>query len=217
MDRGRPARFVPDSLTLSNQRTVLDRGRLARIIPATVDRTGWRSRGYLPHLDTPHLVQHVVFRLTDSLPAKLRSELAKLSAAERVEAADAALDVGHGRRDLAIPSVADLVQNALLRFDNERYALLAWCLMPNHVHVLIETRQGHPLDRGVHSWKSFTAHAANKLLGRSQRFWAPEYFDRYMRDDAQLAAAQAYIEANPVKAGLCSDPTDWPYSSASLR
>jgi putative transposase len=44
---------------------------------------------------------------------------------------------------------------------------------------------------------------------------APEYFDRYMRDDHQLAATQAYIEANPVKAGLCGEPSDWPYSSAS--
>jgi putative DNA methylase len=73
------------------------------------------------------------------------------------------------------------------------------------------------LDRVVHSWKSFTAHAANRLLGRAQRFWAPEYFDRYMRDDTQLAGTRAYIEANPVKAGLCNDPTEWPYSSASFR
>jgi REP element-mobilizing transposase RayT len=192
-----------------------DRGRLARIIPSNAERAGWRSRGYLPHLDTPHLVQHIVFRLADSLPTKVRSGLIKLPAAERIEAADTALDAGHGRRDLAIPAVAELVQNALLRFDDERYVLVAWCVMPNHVHALIETRQGHHLDRVVHSWKSFTAHAANKLLGRSQRFWAPEYFDRYMRDDAQLAATRAYVEENPVSAGLCAKPMDWSYSSAS--
>jgi putative transposase len=195
----------------------LDRGRLARIIPSNPERAGWRSRGYLPHLDAPDLVQHVVFCLADSLPAKLREELTKLSTAERVEAADTALDAGHGRRDLAIPAVAELVQNALLRFDDERYALVAWCVMPNHVHALVETRQGHHLDRVVHSWKSFTAHIANKLLGRSQRFWAPEYFDRYMRDDAQLATTRTYIEENPVRAALCDRSGDWPYSSASYR
>jgi hypothetical protein len=69
-----------------------DRGRLARIIPASAERIGWRSRGYLPHLDTPDLVQHVVFRLADSLPADLRATVAKLPMVERVEAADAALD-----------------------------------------------------------------------------------------------------------------------------
>jgi putative DNA methylase len=89
--------------------------------------------------------------------------------------------------------------------------------MPNHVHALIETCRGCTLDRVVHAWKSFTAHAGNRLLKRTGRFWAPEYFDRYMRDDHQFAATCAYIEENPVKAGLCSSPADWPYSSASRR
>jgi putative transposase len=195
----------------------MDRGRLARIIPASAERMGWRSRGYLPHLDTPELVQHIVFRLVDSLPAKLRDELAKLPQAERTDAADAALDAGNGRRDLAIPNLAELVQNTLFRFDGERYALMAWCVMPNHVHALIETRKNQPLDRVVHSWKSFTAHSANRLLGRAGRFWAPEYFDRYMRNDGQLAATRIYIEENPVKAKLCAAAADWPYSSASCR
>jgi REP element-mobilizing transposase RayT len=105
----------------------------------------------------------------------------------------------------------------LLQFDGQRYVLIAWCVMPNHVHVLIETRPGFALEHVLHSWKSFTAHAANRLLGRTKRFWAPEYFDRYMRDDEQFVATRMYIEGNPVKAGLCTDPADWPYSSASCR
>jgi putative DNA methylase len=155
------------------------------------------------------------FRLADSLPARFRDEFADLSAIDRVGAIDAALDSGHGRRDLAIPELATLVQDAQLRFDGEGYAKLAWCVMPNHVHALIETRQGYPLDRVVHSWKSFSAHSANRLLGRADRFWAPEYFDRYMRDDGQRAATRAYMESNPVKAGLCAEPQDWRFSSAS--
>jgi REP element-mobilizing transposase RayT len=195
----------------------MDRGRLARIIPTRQGRLGWRSRGYVPHLDTPGLVQHVIFRLADSLPAKLHDELAQLPTAKRSEAADAILDAGHGRGDLAVPELGVLAQDALLHFDGERYALMAWCVMPNHVHALIETREGYRLDSIVHSWKSFTAHSANRFLGRVGQFWAPEYFDRYMRDDGQFAAAQAYIEANPVKAGLCADAAEWPYSSASFR
>jgi len=168
-------------------------------------------------MDVPDLVQHVVFRLADSLPARLRDQVMLRPAAERVEAIDAALDQGHGRRDLAIPEVAALIQNALLRFDGERYALIAWCVMPNHAHVLAEIFPGFSLDRIVHSWKSFTAHAANRLLGRTDRFWAPEYFDRYMRDDYHLAGARRYIESNPVKAGLCSEPEAWRFSSAHHR
>jgi putative DNA methylase len=178
---------------------------------------GWRSRGYLPHLDVPELIQHVVFRMADSLPAHLKDKIAEAPRDERVRRVDAVLDQGHGRSDLAIPRIAELIESALLRFDGERYSLLAWCVMPNHVHVLIETRRGYGLDRLIHSWKSFTAHAANKLLARTDPFWAPEYFDRYMRDDTHLAATLAYIESNPVNAGLCREPSEWAFSSASRR
>jgi len=194
-----------------------DRGRPARPIPEDSSRLGWRSRGYLPHLDAPGLVQHVVFRLADSLPVTLRDETLLRAPAERIAAVGAVLDAGHGRRDLARPEIAGLVQNALLRFDGERYALIAWCVMPNHVHALTELFPEARLDRVVHSWKSFSAHEANRLLGRSGRFWAPEYFDRYMRDNRHLAATRTYIEANPVAAGLCREPADWPFSSAGYR
>lgn len=74
--------------------------------------------------------------------------------------------------------------------------------MPNHVHALAEINPGYRLDRIVHSWKSYTAKEANRLLTRSGSFWAPEYFDRFMRDDEHLYSTVAYIEGNPVKAGL---------------
>lgn len=44
--------------------------------------------------------------------------------------------------------------------------------MPTHVHVLALQLEGWPLYEVVHSWKSFTAHAANALLGRTGPFWA---------------------------------------------
>jgi putative DNA methylase len=174
----------------------------------------WRSRGYLPHLDGPSLVQHVVFRLADSLPAGLRNELAQARHSDRIAAIDAALDQGHGRRDLAVPAVADLVETALLTFGADRYALIAWCVMPNHVHALLTISPGYRLDRIVHSWKSYTAKEANRLLRRGGAFWAREYFDRFMRDSGHLARTAAYIEGNPVKAGLCEGLSDWRFSSA---
>ena len=93
---------------------------------ANADHAGWRSRGYLPHLDAPDVVQHVVFRLADSLPARLRDNIANVPLEDRVLVIDATLDEGHGRRDLALPVIAELVQGALLNFDGTRYALVAW-------------------------------------------------------------------------------------------
>jgi REP element-mobilizing transposase RayT len=152
--------------------------------------------------------------LADSLPIAVRQATAKMPLKEGVAAIDRALDAGHGCRAMTNPPIADLVQAALLAFDTERYALMAWCVMPSHVHALIQIRPGHRIDRIVHSWKSYTAKEANRLLRRTGAFWAPEYFDRFMRDDSHFSDTVAYIEGNPVKAGLCENIADWPFSSA---
>jgi len=60
--------------------------------------------------------------------------------------------------------------------------------------------------------------SSSKPLARAHgRVLGAGVFDRYMRDNDQLAATAAYIEENPVKAGLCREPAAWPYSSASRR
>jgi len=83
-------------------------GGTAGVSPAQAPETkaehaGWRSRGYLPHLDAPNLVQHVVFRLADSLPVHIREKIDKIPRVERAQTVDAALDQGFGRQDLALP------------------------------------------------------------------------------------------------------------------
>jgi len=161
----------------------------------------------------PGLVQHVIFRLTDSLPGQSYRPSHTEDARFGVHI-DSALDHGHGARTLAIPEIASLVENALLRFDGERYVLHAWCIMPNHVHALLKLGASNSLDQIVHSWKSYTGTRANRLLRRNGPFWAAEYFDRFMRDEKHLAHTAAYIEANPVKAGLCESILEWRYSSA---
>ena len=133
----------------------------------------WRSRGYLPHFDTPELVQHLVFRLADSLPAKISEDIARSRHDDHAVAVDAMLDAGHGRRDLARPEIASLVQAALIGFDGARYRLGAWCVMPNHVHVLVVLKPGYALDRIVNSWKSYTAKEANRVLARVGSFGLP--------------------------------------------
>ena len=185
----------------------------------------WHSRGYLPHFEGGEIVQSMTFRLHDSLPSSLRDKLAaeleRLSKHERTRhrrrRIEAALDRGHGACFLANPRIARLVSDALRRFDGERYRLHAWCVMPNHVHVVVTPLAGYTLSSLVHTWKSFTAGEANKRLGRRGHFWMQEYFDRAIRDERHFRAAVEYVEHNPVQAGLCKAPEAWPWSSSGAR
>lgn len=179
---------------------------------------GWHSRGYVPHLDHPGLIQGITFRLADSLPAHALISLAQDSKSVNNPAKrariEAYLNAGYGACHLRDPRIARLVEDALLYFDGEHYQMIAWVIMPNHVHVLIETVEGHQLSSIVHSWKSYTAKKANRILERTGTFWFREYFDRYIRDERHFANAVQYIRDNPVKAGLVELPEDWPFSSA---
>ncbi len=186
-------------------------------------RIGWRSRGYLPHFDVPGLIQTLTFRLNDALPAAvLKTLMAELADLENETAREKRrrlkieeyLDAGHGSCLLRDSSAAGIVQNALLHFDNEHYRLIAWCIMPNHVHVIIECFPDRTLASVLHSWKSFTAHAINKALNLTGPVWQKEYHDRFIRDSAHFQKALHYLEQNPVKAGLVTDKTAWPWSSA---
>jgi putative DNA methylase len=178
---------------------------------ASRPRATWHSRGRLPHFEAGETPQSITFRLHDSLPRELldrwKDELARLPdderSLERRKRVEAALDAGQGACWLRDPRVAEVVENALLHFDGDRYDLHAWCVMPNHVHVLVTPLHGNSLSSLVHSWKSFTAKEANRLLGRAGAFWLEEYFDRAIRDENHFRRALEYIENNPVKAGLC--------------
>jgi len=69
----------------------------------------------------------------------------------------------------------------------------------------------------LHSVKSYTANQANRLLGRSGRFWQDESYDHWVRNDTELARIVDYIAANPVRANLVEEPKDWLFSSAHDR
>src|SRR5262245_62015099 len=135
-------------------------------------RPGWHSRGYLPHCDEDGLVQHVIFRLADSMPKAALLKMARLNKIERFAKCDQLLDAGGGEAVLKSHEAARVVENALLCFDSQRYALIAWCIMPNHVHVVVEPSGEHLLGQIVKSWKAFSASKINVALGRSGRLWA---------------------------------------------
>jgi len=109
--------------------------------------------------------------------------------------------------------VAEIVQKALLFFENRRYWLRAWCIMPNHVHTVVAPLWGHTLSQIMHSWKSFTAKEINRLLGRRGVLWERESFDHLIRSVESLEHLVQYTIENPAAAGLCKRPDDWVFSS----
>jgi putative DNA methylase len=161
----------------------------------------------------------VTFRLADSLPREVFKQLLarKNDEKERRRSIELMIDGGRGRCVLHNPGNAILVQKAFEHFDGDRYRFLAWVVMPNHVHVLIEQLPGHRLGDIVQSWKSFTAKKINQRVGANGTLWAPDYFDKVIRSEEHYANAVEYIDFNPVKAGLAGTPQDWMFSSASLN
>jgi REP element-mobilizing transposase RayT len=175
---------------------------------------GWHERGYLPHRDEPDLTQFVTFRLADSFPEELREPWEKLLLIEddrqRRALLEAWLDLGHGVCHLRDAHIAAIVAAALRHFDGTRYRLIAWVVMPNHVHVLFEVGST-PMAKVVQGWKRHTAREANQLLGQNGAFWQPDYWDTYMRGDEHQQRTIRYIRNNPVKAGLVTEYQDWPW------
>ncbi|MEW6037043.1 MAG: DUF1156 domain-containing protein [Pseudomonadota bacterium] len=196
--------------------------RGADVTPAQAP--GWYRRGdkHPPHYDIPQLTQFVTFRLADTLPkdklAEWKEDLAtgRISDNDYRSQVDAWLDRGMGACWLRDPAIATLVQNALRHFDGERYTLHGWVIMPNHVHVVFSPHEPHRLADILHSWKSFSAKQANRLLGRTGAFWQDDYFDRFIRDETDLAQVLTYVAYNPVVAGLCATPEHYPFAGGGV-
>jgi menaquinone-specific isochorismate synthase len=186
-----------------------------------------RSRGKLPHWEENHAIYFVTFRLADSLPQSVLRKfefertniLSTAKAAKRQltpfernqleelfsEDIERKLDTGAGRCFLADSAVADVVAETLQHFDRVRYHLYAWCVMPNHVHVIFRLVPTHELSDVLHTWKSYSSKKANRLLRRSGKLWQHEYYDHLIRSEQEFYRTVQYIMDNPKKAGL----RDW--------
>jgi REP element-mobilizing transposase RayT len=194
----------------------------------TVDGITRRHGHYLPHWTADGATYFVTFRLGDSMPREVverfAAEHGRLVAAEerllsrKLTAAETSkekgnlrnqiekyLDSGYGRCELGRPECAVVVRDTLAYFDLERYNLGAWVVMPNHVHVIVKPTPGYELEKIVRSWKRFTAHQINKLVGRSGRLWQSEPFDHMIRSHEHLLRFSRYVLDNPAQAGLA----DW--------
>jgi menaquinone-specific isochorismate synthase len=183
-----------------------------------------RDRGRLPHWEKEGATYFITFRLADSLPKSVldrieseRQAIIKtanqlhraLSVDERrkiqrlsTPVIEQFLDNGAGLCHLRNPVIAEEMANTLRHFDQSRYRLFAWCVMPNHVHVVVRTFPGGTLKAVMHSWKSFSAKRANKILGAHGAFWQREYYDHLIRGEEEFGRAVRYVAENPAKANL---------------
>jgi len=185
----------------------------------------------LPHWRQEGATYAITFRLADSLPKSVidgyLQEKNRLTAMLEKAIADAdesharncderlrelysthietALDAGHGECHLKNPEIAKIVADAITHFDGDRYQLAAWCLMPNHVHLIIKPLGDHKLADIIRGMKTFSSSQSNKKLGRTGSFWQEEYYDHIIRDMDDFYNQVAYIKRNPAKLG------DWPW------
>lgn len=126
-------------------------------------------------------------------------------------------DAGYGQCFLGNPEVACMVQDAMKYLDGKQYSLLEWCIMPNHIHMLVQLAEHASLSNIMQTLKSYTAKQANRILCRKGQFWEREYFDRYIRDYEHYKRVVNDIASNPVKAGLVDSPEEWPWRGSQGR
>jgi putative DNA methylase len=217
------------------------------------------TRGNLPHWYVPGTAHFVTYRLADTIPASMlrewrerREALSRQKPPSGVSSADYCMRLHkqffaaydhyldtHVDRDWpANPDVARIIRENLYHHNGSKYELLAYCAMPNHVHVLLQPFEHvdeaasfvndglvsdeiadarSPLSSIMHSLKSYTANRANEVLDRRGQFWQHESYDHWVRDLEELERIINYICRNPVEAGLCRQPHQWQFSSAFDR
>jgi putative transposase len=177
-------------------------------------------RRNLPHWQPEGVSVFLTWRLFGSLPTPqdtARNGCAtKYTPGVRFKMLDNALDNSTtGPFWLREPRIANSVLDVIRKGDLELgyFALHAFVIMPNHVHLLITPHL--PIARIMNGIKGSSARQANALLGHTgQPFWQDESFDHWVRNSREFRKIQTYIEYNPVFAGFVSEPADWRWSTA---
>ncbi len=195
-------------------------------------------QGDLPHIQPPGAILFITFRLAESLPKEIlhniSDEYARLThiiSKDGIDIQDAVkqrlklifkydnyLHMSNtGPHYLKDPEIANMVCDAIHFHDEKMYKLFAYCVMSNHVHIVlkpnhIEENEYVPMSKIMHSIKSYTASEANKILRRKGQFWMNESFDHYVRSDQSFDRIIKYVIDNPVEANLVKSAADWPWS-----
>ncbi|WP_020676323.1 REP-associated tyrosine transposase [Geopsychrobacter electrodiphilus] len=102
---------------------------------------------------------------------------------------------------------------------SSRYAveMLAWCLMPNHYHLVVRPQVGTELSRGMHWFQTTHARRYHLHYGSSGHLWQGRYKSFAINESEQLLTVIRYVEGNPVRANMVESTANWPWSSHHQR
>lgn len=152
---------------------------------------------HLPHINIENHYQFVTFRTSDSVDGYLQKLTRDAGSNSRKQLAiDDYLDqspLGAHLNSEILFVLFDYLHSKKGKF----YKLAAFCIMPNHVHLLIKPLED--LAVVMKMIKGNTARSINQLLNLHGSFWAPDYFDRLIRNEQHFRIAYDYIKNNPLK------------------
>jgi REP element-mobilizing transposase RayT len=103
----------------------------------------------------------------------------------------------------------DLLTDAVERYE---LACISYCLMGNHYHLLLQTRDGR-VPRAMQELNGGYSRLFNRIHGHSAHLFRNRYLAKHVDGEDYVLTACRYLVHNPVRAGLCRDPADWPWSS----
>jgi putative transposase len=171
---------------------------------------------HLPHWYPPGQDIFITWRLYGSLPTHFKLQKYEESSGKRFLNFDRTLDQAQtGPLWLNHPRITkSMIATLTAASQRKMFTLHAYAIMANHVHVLLAPQMS--IAQITKQIKGSTSREANIILGRTgSSFWQDESFDHWIRNPEEWQRIRAYIENNPVTAGLVAKPGDWPWSSAS--
>ena len=150
---------------------------------------------HLHHVDLPNHYQFITFRTHDSVDSYLKKMLSStIQENKKQQAIDNHLDLS-SKGSYLDQDVLKYLFDLFIEKDKELYELIAFCIMPNHVHLLFKPLSTLPII--MKNLKGSSAFKINKLLGKKGTFWAAEYFDKLIRDEEHFNIVYNYIKNNP--------------------
>ncbi len=109
---------------------------------------------------------------------------------------------------------AAILLGAINQIRTEKADVLAYCILPDHLHIVLVPREPWAIPQVMQSIKGFSSREINRAWGTNGRLWQPGYYDRMIRDDEQLRTVVNYVEFNPVEAKIVATPQEYRWSSA---
>lgn len=208
---------------------------------------GFYKRKKLPHFNRAGAFQLITYRLADALPknalAEAREKLNNLCQQKTLTNVqhyekvfiEEQLDRGHGSCLLRYAPIAKILIENFNFFDHRKYELIAYTVMPSHVHILIQENADFELADVVYSWKSYTSKQILNYLEslyynlvndseqtklrelcqpllETRKIWQEDFWDRCIRNEKHFDRAYQYILYNPVKSGLAKQWDEYPYT-----